>query len=69
MDEELAMENSHLDRDCTDYGEEISNLSPDDPTAMKAKILSNLLESLDSQGGSSGPVSTLLAEMQGSRAG
>ena len=68
MDEELAMENSDLDRDSTEYCEELSNLSSDDPTAMKAKILSNLLESLDSQGGRAGPVSTLLAEMKGSRA-
>ncbi len=66
MDEELADEKYQLDRGNKDYGDDVSNLSPDDPTAMRAKVLSNILESLDSQGGAPGPVSTLLTEMKNS---
>jgi len=35
----------------------------DDPTAIQANVLSNLLESLDAQNGQAGPVTTILNEM------
>ncbi len=66
MDEELADERYQLDRGNEEYGDDDSKLSPDDSTAMRAKVLSNILESLDSQGGAPGPISTLLSEMKNS---
>jgi hypothetical protein len=70
MDEQLAGE--ELEREFKVPGEEGGDiggqdkdkvkLSFDDPTAIKASVLSNILESLDAQGGSSGPAMTLLAE-------
>ena len=70
MDEQLAGE--ELEREFKVPGEEGDDiggqdkdkvkLSFGDPTAIKASVLSNILGSLDAQGGSSGPAMTLLAE-------
>ena len=70
MDEELVGEN--LDREFkvpmekskSSESEKATRVLPfDDPTAMKSNILSNLLESLEAQDGSPGPVSTILKEI------
>jgi len=70
MDEQLA--GTDLDRGFKVPGgengsEDTPQLSFDDPTAIKANVLSNLLESLDAQGGNAGPVSTLLSEASENR--
>ena len=41
----------------------IQDISPEDPLAHDIGIISNLLKSLDAQGGGSGPITTLLGEM------
>ena len=65
MDEQLTSE--QLDREFqlpnTDEGDQDTEKLPfDDLTAMKATVLSNMLESLAAQGSTSGPATTLLME-------
>jgi len=59
MDDQLATQD--LDRDFS-VGEHNVKLPHGDPAATKANVLSNILESLDAQGGSSGPASIMLRE-------
>jgi len=47
----------------TDTDRMDEELAYDDPTAIQANVLSNLLESLDAQNGKQGPVTTILNEM------
>ena len=44
-----------------------AQLAFDDPTVIKANVLSNLLQSLDAEGGNTGPASILMTEMSSSR--
>jgi len=69
MDEQLI--GSELEReynvsiqDGHETSSEMNGLVADDPTAINASVLSNLLESLDAQGAASGPVSTLFTEVK-----
>jgi hypothetical protein len=43
------------------------DLPHDDSTVIKANVLSNLLESLDAQEGSKGPIQTMLTEISASK--
>jgi len=65
MDEELI--HHKLDRNCEDLHDlsdcDTPHLSPNDPIAEDFDILSNLMKSLEVQGGSSGPVTTILDQM------
>jgi hypothetical protein len=65
MDEQLTSE--QLDREfqlpnAEEGVKDTEKLPFDDPTAMKATVLSNMLESLAAQGSTSGPATTLLME-------
>lgn len=66
MDEELAQHKLDInDVDITQdhFDCDERHLSPNDPIAQELDILSNLMKSLEVQGGSSGPVTTILDEM------
>ncbi len=67
MDEQLVGEELDRTFDVVGEGEDGTGddyipIPIDDPTAARATVLTNILESLDAQGGSIGPVSTLLME-------
>lgn len=65
MDEELI--HHKLDRNCGDLHDlstcDTLHLPPNDPIVEDLDILSNLMKSLEVQGGSSGPVTTILEQM------
>ena len=60
MDDQLATQD--LDRDFSVGEHNVKLPHGGDPAAAKANVLSNILESLDAQGGSSGPASIMLRE-------
>jgi hypothetical protein len=70
MDEEL-MQSENIERYGSDSRGVLSSsigalpgeVSLDDPNIITADIVSNLVESLDSQNGGTGPTTTLLTEM------
>jgi hypothetical protein len=65
MDQELSENDPdrtlRIQENGTDSTKDIG-LPFNDPMAIKANVISNLLESLDAQEGSSGPVRTMFAE-------
>jgi len=66
MDEELIhheLDRNFRDTSCDSSCGDTLNLSSNDPIAEDMNILSNLMQSLEVQGGSTGPVSTMLDEM------
>lgn len=65
MDEELEI--ATADRTFIDEDAQLSNLPLNDPAVIKANAISNLMQSLDSQEGASGPISTILREAQNSK--
>jgi hypothetical protein len=65
MDEELEI--ATADRTFTDEDARLHNLPSNDPAVIKANVISNLMQSLDSQEGASGPISTILREAQNSK--
>jgi len=74
MDEQLS--SADLDRqfrvpgvddEDNDVPSDGMDLPHDDPTVIKANVLSNLLESLDAQEGSKGPIQTMLTEISSSK--
>ncbi len=56
-------DNDGDDNKNTDTNTTKKELPYDDPTAIQANVISNLLESLDAQNGKQGPVTTILNEM------
>jgi hypothetical protein len=65
MDEELEFHTR--DRTFSDDDAELGNLTLNDPAVIKANVISNLMQSLDSQEGASGPISTILREARNSK--
>lgn len=59
-DRKLKVFDAHNDRG---NDNEDLDLPFDDPAAIKANVISNLLESLDAQEGNSGPVTTIFSEV------
>ena len=60
MDNQLATKD--LDRDFSVGEHHVKLPHGGDPAVAKANVLSNVLESLDAQGGSSGPASIMVRE-------
>jgi len=60
MDEELEI--AAADRTYSNEDAQLRNLPLNDPAVMKANAISNLIQSLDSQEGTLGPISTILRE-------
>lgn len=60
MDEELEI--AAADRTYSNEDAQLRDLPLNDPAVMKANAISNLIQSLDSQEGPLGPISTILRE-------